>query len=96
SQTPISPLQSTQKTSPLFKTTKPSWVKEMMDAKERQFEFLKTHGENMEKRMLEIGERFEEDRELKVKLLKPLDNSNQIELQKLDFFKEIFKTEKTK
>lgn len=46
--------------------------------------------------MLEIGERFEEDRELKVKLLKPLDNSNQIELQKLDFFKEIFKTEKTK
>jgi len=50
SQTPISPLQSTQKTSPLLKTTKPSWVKEMMDAKEKQFEFLKTHGENMEKR----------------------------------------------
>lgn len=50
SQTQISPLQSTQKTSPLLKTTKPSWVKKMMDAKEKQFEFLKTHGENMEKR----------------------------------------------
>jgi len=46
--------------------------------------------------MLEIGERIEEDRELKVKLLKSLDNSNQIEQQKLDFFKEIFKTDKKK
>jgi len=50
SQTLTYPTQYTQKTHPLLKTTKPSWVKEMMDAKEKQFEFLKTHGEKMEKR----------------------------------------------
>jgi len=50
SQTLVSPTQSTQKINPLLKTTKPSWVKKMMDAKEKQFEFLKAHGEKMEKR----------------------------------------------
>lgn len=50
SQTSPLPLQSSQKKNTLLKTTQPSWVKEMMDAKQKQFEFLKTHGEKMEKR----------------------------------------------
>lgn len=49
-QTLISPTQLTEKITPLLKTTKPSWVKEMMDAKEKQFEFFKTHGEKMKQR----------------------------------------------
>lgn len=36
SQTLVSPTQLTQKINPLLKITKPIWVKEMMDAKEKQ------------------------------------------------------------
>lgn len=42
--------------------------------------------------MLEIEGMIVEDRELKVKLLKTLENTNSIEQQKLDLFKESFKT----
>lgn len=45
--------------------------------------------------MLEIGGKIDEDRDLKAKLLKSLENSNAIEQQKLDLFKEMF-TDKTK
>lgn len=45
--------------------------------------------------MLELGVRIDEDRDLKAKLLKSLENSNAIEQQKLELFKEMF-TDKSK